>query len=178
MKFYKRFIKSFYSPKSISSFRFLGVGSTIVYVLILTFLSMLPMVLLFFGDVSGNLNLLDSQSYGVDQKHMKQFISSTSGVLPILLIVIYIAIYVLLAGILFFGISILSWIGLFLSMGIPKKIHYKQLWVMGSYSITLPVVLFTTFFLADVKTSYSFLFFWVLTTLIFCLAIWKIPSKK
>jgi hypothetical protein len=44
MNIFKQFYKSIYSPKDIASFRFQGIGKTILYVFFLTFLSILPSI--------------------------------------------------------------------------------------------------------------------------------------
>ncbi|MFB3165917.1 DUF1189 domain-containing protein [Neobacillus sp. 179-C4.2 HS] len=44
MNIFKQFYKSIYSPKDIASFRFQGIGKTILYVFFLTFLSILPAI--------------------------------------------------------------------------------------------------------------------------------------
>lgn len=44
MNIFKQFYKSTYSPKDIASFRFQGIGKTILYVFFLTFLSILPSI--------------------------------------------------------------------------------------------------------------------------------------
>jgi hypothetical protein len=180
MKLHKRFIKSLYSIKSLSSFRFLGVGSTILYVLFLTFLSMLPIGILFIVRFLGDdhSSIQDFGSYGIDQEQMHQFVSSMDGILPIILFVIYIAMYVLLSGLLFTGITVLSGLGLLIVNGLQKRTSYKHLWVMASYSFTLPVVLLTLLFLFNLKIPYSFTLFWIFTAVLFVAAITQIPAKK
>ncbi|KGM45306.1 DUF1189 domain-containing protein [Neobacillus niacini] len=44
MNIFKQFYKSTYSPKDIASFRFQGIGKTILFVFFLTFLSILPSI--------------------------------------------------------------------------------------------------------------------------------------
>ncbi|MDQ1001493.1 hypothetical protein QFZ28_001893 [Neobacillus niacini] len=44
MNIFKQFYKSIYSPKDIATFRFQGIGKTILYVFFLTFLSILPSI--------------------------------------------------------------------------------------------------------------------------------------
>ncbi|OLS41676.1 DUF1189 domain-containing protein [Bacillus sp. MRMR6] len=44
MNIFKQFYKSIYSPKDIASFRFQGIGKTILFVFFLTFISILPSV--------------------------------------------------------------------------------------------------------------------------------------
>lgn len=44
MNIFKQFYKSIYSPNDIASFRFQGIGKTILYVFFLTFLSILPSI--------------------------------------------------------------------------------------------------------------------------------------
>src|SRR3954466_3057283 len=44
MNIFKQFYKSTHSPKDIASFRFQGIGKTILYVFILTLISILPSI--------------------------------------------------------------------------------------------------------------------------------------
>jgi hypothetical protein len=44
MNIFKQFYKSTHSPKDIASFRFQGIGKTILYVFLLTFISILPSI--------------------------------------------------------------------------------------------------------------------------------------
>jgi hypothetical protein len=44
MNIFKQFYKSIYSPKDIALFRFQGIGKTIVFVFLLTFISILPSI--------------------------------------------------------------------------------------------------------------------------------------
>lgn len=180
MKLHTRLFKSLFSITSISQFRFLGVGSTIIYVLSLTFLCILPVFILFLANLFNNSSqqLKNFQSYGLNPDQMQEFASSINGVLPIIFIVVYAAMYILFSGILFSGVSILSGIGLQVSKLLNKKLSYRHIWVMACYTITLPMVLITILFLLNVHIPYSFFFFWVLTFIILVLAITRIPAKK
>ncbi|UAL51050.1 MULTISPECIES: DUF1189 domain-containing protein [Metabacillus] len=60
MNIFKQFAKSLYSPKSISMFRFQGIGKTILYVFLLTLLATLPMAVYMSTGISGLLKGLDS----------------------------------------------------------------------------------------------------------------------
>lgn len=180
MNLHNRFLKSLYSTKSISNFRLFGVGSTIIYVLSLTLVCILPVLLLFI------LNMINTkdrpmdnfQNFGLNPEQMQDFASSVNGVLPIILMVVYAAMYILFSGLLFSGISVLSGIGLSVSKIFNKKLSYRHLWVMSCYSITLPVVLLTIIFLMNVHIPHSFILFWVLTFIILAIAIYKSPDKK
>lgn len=179
MKLHIRFLKSLFSVKAISNYRLLGVGSTIIYVLSLTFICILPVLLVFlFNLFAEDKPLQNFQNYGLNPDQMQEFASSVNGVLPIIMIVIYLAMYILFSGILFSGVSVLSGIGLSLSKLFNKKLSYRHLWVMSCYSITLPVVLLTIIFLVNVHIPYSFFLFWVLTFIILARAIYKSPGKK
>ncbi|MCM3716831.1 DUF1189 family protein [Fictibacillus phosphorivorans] len=180
MKLHIRFYRSLFSAKAISNFRLFGVGSTIIYVLSLTFLCILPVLLVFLFNPSSpeDKPLQNSQKYGLEPSQMQEFASSVDAVLPFIIIVIYIAMYILFSGILFSGTSILSGLGLFLSKALNKKLSYRHLWVMSCYSITLPVVLLTIVFVLNVHVSHSFFLFWILTFIIFATAIYKSPPKN
>jgi hypothetical protein len=180
MKLHIRFLRSLFSAKAISNFRLFGVGSTIIYVLSLTFICILPVLLVFFFKMftAEDKPFQNFQNYGLNPGQMQDFASSVNGVLPIIIIVIYLAMYIIFSGILFSGVSVLSGIGLSLSKVFNKKISYRHLWVMSCYSITLPVVLLTIIFLMNVHIPYSFFLFWVLTFIILAIAINKSPDKK
>lgn len=180
MKLHIRFLRSLFSAKSISNYRLFGVGSTIIYVLSLTFICILPVLVVFLFHLfaAGDKPLQNFQNYGLNQEQMQNFASSVNGVLPIIIIVIYLAMYIIFSGILFSGVSVLSGIGLPLSKVFNKKLSYRHLWVMSCYSITLPVVLLTIIFLMNVHIPYSFFLFWVLTFIILAIAIYKAPDKK
>jgi hypothetical protein len=180
MKLHIRFLRSLFSTKAISNFRLLGVGSTIIYVLSLTFLCILPVLFIFLFNLfaAEGKPLQNFQNYGLNPRQMEDFASSVNGVLPIIIIVIYLAMYIIFSGILFSGVSVLSGIGLPLSKVFNKNLSYRHLWVMSCYSITLPVVLLTIIFLMNVHIPYSFFLFWVLTFIILAIAINKSPDKK
>jgi Protein of unknown function (DUF1189) len=180
MKLHIRFLKSLFSAKAILNYRLFGVGSTIIYVLSLTFICILPVLLVFLFNLfaAEDKPLQNFQNYGLNPDQMQEFASSVNGVLPIIMIVIYLAMYILFSGILFSGVSVLSGIGLSLSKLFNKKLSYRHLWVMSCYSITLPVVLLTIIFLMNVHIPYSFFLFWVLTFIILASAIYKSPGKK
>ncbi|MBY6035478.1 DUF1189 domain-containing protein [Fictibacillus nanhaiensis] len=179
MNLHIRLLKSLYSTAAISHFRFLGVGSTILYILALAFLSMIPVVTLFVLNLNQRNTSMDNfQNYGLDPEQMKEFALSMEGILPIVLMVVYLAMYILLAGSLFSGISVLAGLGLPFSKILKKKLTYKHLWVMSCYSITLPVFLLTILFVLNVHLPFSFLLFWIVSSLILLLAIKHIPVKK
>jgi hypothetical protein len=52
MNFFKQFILSLYSPNTIAKFRFQGIGKTILYVFLLTLLSVLPTAYYFVSDTN------------------------------------------------------------------------------------------------------------------------------
>ncbi|QNG61202.1 DUF1189 domain-containing protein [Bacillus sp. PAMC26568] len=60
MNIFKQFAKSLYSPKTISMFRFQGIGKTILYVFLLTLLATLPMAIYMSTGLSGLLKGFDS----------------------------------------------------------------------------------------------------------------------
>ncbi|OOE09907.1 DUF1189 family protein [Fictibacillus arsenicus] len=180
MKLHIRFLRSLFSTKAISNFRLLGVGSTIIYVLSLTFLCILPVLFIFLFSLfaAEDKPLQNFQNYGLNPGQMQDFASSVNGVLPIIIVVIYLAMYIIFSGILFSGVSVLSGIGLPISKVFNKNLSYRHLWVMSCYSITLPVVLLTIIFLMNVHIPYSFFLFWGLTFIILAIAINKSPVKK
>jgi Protein of unknown function (DUF1189) len=179
MKLHIRFVKSLWSFKSIANFRFLGVGSTIMYVLLLTLLCMIPVFSLFLVSLMSKNNPLNNfESYGLNPDQMQNFASTLDGVFPIIVAVIYIVMYVLFSGILFSGASILAAFVLPVAKLLKRRQSYRHLWVLSCYSITIPSVLLTVLFFVNVHIPYSFLWFWMLAFLICVLSITKIPRKK
>lgn len=56
MNIFKQLIKSIYSPKDIALFRFQGIGKTIAYVFLLTFISVLPTIFYLSSALSTGLD--------------------------------------------------------------------------------------------------------------------------
>ncbi|MFE1243903.1 DUF1189 family protein [Fictibacillus sp. NPDC058756] len=179
MKLHIRFIKSLYSIKSIASFRFQGVGSTILYVLLLTLLCMLPVFILFLINlISDKQPLNNFENFGLNPDQMQNFASTLDGIFPIIIAVIYLVMYVLFSGILFSGASILAGLSIPITKIFGKRLPYRHLWVLSCYSITLPTVLLTILFMMDLHIPDSFMWFWMLAFFICILAITKTPKKK
>lgn len=57
MNIFKQFLKSLYSPKDIAKFRFQGIGKTILFVFLLTLLSILPTTFQFASAINNGLEL-------------------------------------------------------------------------------------------------------------------------
>jgi hypothetical protein len=57
MNIFKQFLKSLYSPKDIAIFRFQGIGKTILFVFLLTLLSILPTTFQFVSAINNGLEL-------------------------------------------------------------------------------------------------------------------------
>lgn len=179
MKLHIRFIKSLYSIKSISQFRFLGVGSTILYVLLLTLLCIFPVLIVFILSLmSDQQTLKNFENYGLNPDQMQEFASSLDGIFPIIVAVIYMVMYILFSGILFSGVSLIAGCAILVSKIIGKRLSYRHLWVISCYSITLPAVLLTILFTFNVHIPFSFFWFWLFSFIICVLAIKKIPAKK
>jgi hypothetical protein len=60
MNIFKQFYKSIYSPKDIALFRFQGIGKTILYVFLLTLLSILPSVYFLSTAISSGIDTASS----------------------------------------------------------------------------------------------------------------------
>ncbi|AZU63345.1 DUF1189 domain-containing protein [Neobacillus mesonae] len=56
MNIFKQLVKSIYSPKDIALFRFQGIGKTILYVFLLTFISVLPSIFYLSSALSTGLD--------------------------------------------------------------------------------------------------------------------------
>jgi hypothetical protein len=57
MNIFKQFLKSLYTPKDIAKFRFQGIGKTILFVFLLTLLSILPTTFQFASAINNGLEL-------------------------------------------------------------------------------------------------------------------------
>ncbi|KZE68387.1 hypothetical protein AWM68_16035 [Fictibacillus phosphorivorans] len=179
MKLHIRFVKSLYSFTSIAQLRLVGVGSTILYVLLLTLLCIAPVLIVFLLTLfSDKQPLSNFDSFGLNPDQMQNFASSLDGIFPIIVAVIYVVMYVLFSGLLFTGSSILAGIAIPAAKFFGKRLSYRHLWVMSCYSITLPSVLLTILFTLNVQIPYSFIWFWLISLVICILAISKTPSKK
>jgi hypothetical protein len=60
MNIFKQFYISFYSPKDIASFRFQGIGKTILFVFFLTFISILPTIFFLSTAITDGINTAKS----------------------------------------------------------------------------------------------------------------------
>ncbi len=179
MRLHNRLIKSLYSVQSIARFRYLGVGSTILYVLMLTLLCMLPVFVLFlYNLVSENDSMRNFESFGLNPDQMQNFASTLDGIFPIIIAVIYIVMYVLFSGILFSGASLLAGVLNLITKILGKRISYRHLWVLSCYSITFPSVVLTILFMINLHIPNSFFWFWIVAFLVSVLAITKTPQKK
>lgn len=65
MNIFKQFYRSIYSPKDIATFRFQGIGKTILYVFFLTFISILPSI--YYVSTALSTGIDAAQSFIKDQ---------------------------------------------------------------------------------------------------------------
>ncbi|WML30690.1 DUF1189 family protein [Neobacillus sp. OS1-32] len=60
MNIFKQLVKSIYSPKDIALFRLQGIGKTILYVFLLTFISILPSIVFLSSALTSGLSTAKS----------------------------------------------------------------------------------------------------------------------
>jgi hypothetical protein len=254
MNIFKQFFRSLYSPKDIASFRFQGIGKTILYVFFLTLLSVVPSVYYFstaattgmetvrkgiqdklpdftieggelksdqqtpvtieekgftvIFDSSGSISPADLedtnnalallknefvliagqqiQTYQysmlnamkITKTDLLDFLNGMNDMMYIFIPLIFIFIYLFSSAVKFIEITILAVFGLAIKNLIGRKIHYRQLWRMAAYSVTLP----TTFFviMAAIKTNVpnGFLINWLVGIIVLYLALKEMPKPK
>lgn len=254
MKLFIQMGKSLYSPKDIASYRFQGIGKTIMYVFLLILISVLPSAyytsmalneavaatketlkteIPSFKIENGELTaetkepltfnkegftIIFDPTGAVDQSDMAamdatfailkneavlsaggetnsipytlfdtevltktdvtKLLDSAHSSLPIFIGLLFLAIYIFSSGIKFIEISFLALFGLLLKKLAGKNLHYKHLWRIAAYSVTLPTIFFTIMSLLKTAVPYSVLINWFVGSMMLLLAIKEIPSPK
>jgi hypothetical protein len=254
LNIFKQLIKSIYSPQDIARFRFQGIGKTILFVFLLSLLSIIPTVIhlstaitegvssakdtvshefpsfnikngvlksdlekpktmtkngfAIVFDSTGAANEKDlknidngfaflkselvfiaggqtqaypysmAQDFTLTKNDLVDLIDSIDSSLLILLPLLFLVIYIFTSGIKFIEVSILALFGLMIKNMIGRQLHYRQLWRMSAYSVTLPTLFFTI--MAAIKTEVTGAFFihWIVAYIVLFLAIKEIPQAK
>jgi hypothetical protein len=114
----------------------------------------------------------------ITKEDLLSFITSMDSILPIMITVIDIVIYLFSASIKFIEISILALFGLALKNLLGKNIHYRHLWLIAAYSVTLPTIFFMIMEGLKTIVPNGFFIHWFVSIMILMLAIKEIPSKK
>jgi hypothetical protein len=254
MNIFNQIIKSIYSPRDIASYRFQGIGKTILYVFLLSLISIIPTSYLFISAINNGLELSkstiqndippfvienneltidsdvpvtidteefkiifdDTNTIDVEQltgvnnavvllKHeilfiaggqtqtytyemftdikltnsdFIQFIDVLEDAKLIFLPIMIVIIYIFTSGIKFIEISVLALLGLIVASLLARKIHYRHLWRLGAYSITLPTIFFTIMALLQTNVPNGFLLNWFVSLIVLGLAVKEVPIEK
>lgn len=160
---YSLFYKSIYSFKDLAKFRFLDIGKTIKYVLVLAIIYFLPAII--------KLLLIDR-----DFSHLAT--NFDKGSLVIIIPIYLIFTYVLYSGLLFIKISFLAWIASSLAKGLKRTLPYRNAWRLTAFSITLPTILFGLFPLFRIDIPFGILYDLAVSLIYITLAIFKMPRSK
>lgn len=114
----------------------------------------------------------------ITKEDLLSFITSMDSILPIMITVIDIVIYLFSASTKFIEISILALFGLALKNLLGKNIHYRHLWRIAAYSVTLPTIFFMIMEGLKTIVPNSFFIHWFVSIMILMLTIKEIPSEK
>lgn len=254
MNIFRQFYKSIYSPKDIAAFRFQGIGKAILFVFLLSLLSILPSVFYISHSILTGINtaqtivsnelpsfsikngqltaktsvpitinkdhftmILDptgavtpqelkgsdntfailknefvfvsggkteSYSYSMltgtnfTSRNLIQFVEMINGAKMIIIPIIALFLYLFTCTANFIEVSVLAFVGLFLKKIAGRKVNYRQLWRMASYSETLSILFFTIMSAMKTTVPWSFLINWFIIIIILYLAINEIPMPK
>lgn len=107
-----------------------------------------------------------------------KLIDSADSSLPIFIGLLFLAIYIFSSGIKFIEISLLALFGLLLKKLAGKNLHYKHLWRIAAYSVTLPTIFFTIMSLLKTVVPYSVMINWFVGSMMILLVIKEIPNQK
>ena len=83
-----------------------------------------------------------------------------------------------MTGLKFIGVSVLALIGLLLKGKHLTSIHYRHLWGLSSYAVTIPTIFFAITDFLKIMIPFSFLIYWASAILILYLTIKEIPVPK
>lgn len=184
MSIFQLFVKSLYSLKSISLFRFQKIEKTISYLFVLSFLVSLPSFILFLvmllSNFQGGSNstIFGEAFYGVDESQIIEMQETMSGMIPVFIFLSILFIYLAVAMLEFTSVSLIAALGLIFKKILGRKLNYKQLWPMSAYSVTLPSVLIGLSALFPFSLPMPYLLYSFLSILILFLAIRKVPIPK
>lgn len=159
------FFKCLYSPREIAKYRFLTIGKTIQYVFILAiFLSLSG-----FYDAIFH-NPFSSDSYGEE--------AYDAGSKVFMTVIVILMTYILNSGLVFLGITILASIGEPLAKSWGRKLPYRQSWRLTACSVTLPVVLFSLFYLLNIDKGYFIFLALIMAVGMILASIKAIPKPR
>lgn len=186
MRISQLFIKSLYSIKAISFFRFQKIERTISYLFTLSFLISLPSFILFFISfinkmTNNTIDIFEGSFQGVNEAQMEQLDGSPAGMVPVFVFLTLLFIFLGVAMLQFISVSILAAVGILLKRILGRNLNYKQLWNIAAYSITLPSILIGLSELIPYTSPTPFLpfaIYFFASLLILFFAIRKVPVPR
>lgn len=114
----------------------------------------------------------DSLSKETLVKAIEPFASSLKLFIPITIIFMYL----FTSAITFLLITIIAWVGRLINK--EKRLPYKQLWTMATYSTVLPTVFFFIMDVLQTQVPFGFIIQFGVTMIIFYLAMKEVPINK
>ncbi|KEK26208.1 DUF1189 domain-containing protein [Bacillus gaemokensis] len=111
----------------------------------------------------------------LEKKDLQDFISLFDNIYPILMFVIG-AFYLFQLFITFLGITLLAFIGS--AMSGQRKLSYKQVWILTTYSYTIPTVFFMIMDLLKINVPGSSLIYVAVILIVLYLTIKEVPKPK
>lgn len=181
MRIPQLFLKSLYSIKAIAFFRFQKIEKTISYLFVLSFLVSIPTLMLFFLSFFNNINNTSQSGFGeifqeFHNQQMNQFEGSIGGIIPVFIFLTFLFIILSVAMIQFITASLLAALGLMIKRIFQRKLNYKQLWNMSTYTITLPSVIIGLSVFLPFSIPLPFFIYFFLSFIILILAINNVPK--
>jgi hypothetical protein len=114
----------------------------------------------------------------ISKRDIISWLDTFSGILPIVIILLFVLIYVLLVGLQFTYVSLLSYSGIFLQKLLKRKLSYRQLWRLSSYAVTAPTIIIVCLNFTPLLTPAPLFFYMLLSVIYLILIILKVPKPK
>ncbi|MCM3788440.1 DUF1189 domain-containing protein [Domibacillus indicus] len=173
MPLYKRLFKSLYSPKYIAASRLLGIGTTIQYLFILSFILCLPSCLSVFTHLTaGSSPAKAIESILPTLAANEEFTRQTIFIYIPVVLLFY---YILLSFGLFLKAAVFAGIGLFLVFIRSKRGEYRHLFRLSTHALTLSVFVTVLMEWANWTFSYAYAADWLIVTIMLYLSIRWLP---
>ncbi|QFT89863.1 hypothetical protein FIU87_14460 [Bacillus sp. THAF10] len=141
MNLFSQFIISLYSPKTMATFRFQGIGKTILYIFFLVLVTSIPLFIS-FGTNAFTVTANTEEFSETNLEH--------------LMIVFIVLGYLYFCGIKFVQISMLALVGLLIKSRLKRtNLQYRHTWRLSAYAVTLPTLLFSLLQAFQIEYPYS-----------------------
>src|SRR5690606_37650775 len=112
------------------------------------------------------------------ENDLQMFISTFESMMPMFLIVMNIILFILVSIVAFMEIFVLALFGLILKNIIGLNLKYRHVWILTSYSITLPTIFFTIMSAMNIQVLYGGSINWFVSTIILFFALKEIPKPE